>query len=157
MGYTPPGEPLRFLHENVLTYKGEDCLWWPYGRSSTGYGEVIINRVQRNVHVVVCEITNGPKPSQNHVASHICGKGRLACVNPNHLRWQTRAEDCADKVIHGTTNRGSRNGKSILTKESVLEIRSLEGKFSRKEIAKQFGVHKNTINDIMHRRRWGWL
>lgn len=151
------GEPLRFLYEEVLIYKGDDCLYWPYGSSSNGYGQIIIDKVKRNTHAIVCEKVNGPRPSPRHVASHTCGQGHKGCVNPKHLKWQTYEEDCADKVTHGTAERGSQNGMSKLTEQSIREIRSLEGKLSQEEIAKRFGVTRVNINNIILRKTWAWL
>lgn len=155
--YASHGEPLRFLHENVLLYKGDECLPWPHACSSTGYGVVFIDGKNCNVHAVVCEKINGPRPSLDHVASHKCGNGHLGCCNPGHLEWQTRIEDCADRVTHGTAARGSKNSRSILNEESVREIRSLKGKMSQDDIAKKFGVTKNVISQVMTRKSWAWL
>lgn len=144
------GEPLRFLHEDVLTYKGDECLPWPYACNTKGYGQIAINSVTYYVHVVVCEKVNGPRPSPNHVASHKCGQGHIGCCNPNHLKWQTWAEDRADMITHGTNN-------AKLTDETVLEIRSLEGKMSPRDIAHQFGISRENVTAIMKRRSWAWL
>jgi hypothetical protein len=153
---TERGEPLRFLHEEVIPYKGDNCLLWPYARDPGGYGRIAVNRINTHVHVVVCEIVNGPRP-QDHVVSHKCGNGHLACVAPTHLKWQIKAEDYADQIIHGTVAVGSRHGSSKLTEKSVLEIRSLGNKLSQEEIAKKFNVSKVTISKIMQGKSWAWL
>jgi len=37
-GSTSTGEPMRFITEIVLPYKGFECLTWPFGKKETGYG-----------------------------------------------------------------------------------------------------------------------
>ena len=108
-GRTPVGEPLRYFQETVLTYEGSDCLPWPYTRTKAGYGQVTFSGEQRYVHTLACEHVNGPAPTPKHVASHNCGKGHEGCFNPHHTAWKTRSEDAADRLIHGTHNRGDRH------------------------------------------------
>lgn len=155
-GRTPDGEPLRFLNDVVLTYTGDECLMWPFGRKAKGYGTVQTDGKTHSVHRLVCEHRHGPPPTPDHDAAHSCGHGH--CVNQMHLFWKTRAENEADKLIHGTHNRGERGGASKLTEADVHEIRRLlaDGAVQQR-IADQFGVHLMTINDIKTRRSWGWL
>jgi hypothetical protein len=110
----PRGEVLRFLNEEVFTYDGDECFRWPYSCSPEGYGRITMNGIQRNVHVVVCEKVNGPRPLPGYVASHKCGKGHLGCCNPKHLKWQTWKEDRADMIAHGTWRPRSRR-KTLTT------------------------------------------
>lgn len=50
---------------------------------------------------------------------------------------------------------GELNHSSKLTKESVLEIKKiLKSGSSQYSIAKRFGVHKMTINDIYQNKTW---
>jgi hypothetical protein len=108
-GRVPEGEPMRYFQEVVLPYKGDDCLKWPYGRTRAGYGQVGLNGRQPYVHALACEYIHGSAPTPKHVASHKCGKGHEGCCNPRHTAWQTRAEDAADRLVHGTHNRGRRH------------------------------------------------
>ena len=99
----PKGEPNRFLNDVVLPYRGDECLAWPYSCDGGGYGH-IANRGK--VHRIVCAKINGKCPGDEYQAAHSCGNGHLGCVNPNHLTWKTRHENQADRLIHGTHNRG---------------------------------------------------
>lgn len=54
----------------------------------------------------------GPCPTESHVARHF--------LNPDpwdnraeNLRWGTQAENCADKVLHGTDQRGERHWRRL--------------------------------------------
>lgn len=157
-GRTPDGEPLRFLNEVVLTYTGDECLTWPFGRTTQGYGTIQADGKTRGVHRLVCERRHGPPPASDYDAAHSCGRGHLSCVNPLHLDWKTRAENVADTLIHGTHNRGERGGAAKLTEPDVHEIRRLlaDGVVQQR-IADRFGVHLMTISDIKTRKSWGWL
>lgn len=50
---------------------------------------------------------------------------------------------------------GECNGRSILTKEDVLFIRSEEGqKYSTKELSQKYGVSYNAIRDVILKKKW---
>lgn len=146
-----------FFEETVLAYDGDECLIWPYSKSSHGYGQLLRNGRLQYVSRMACEEANGPPPTAEHQAAHSCGKGHLGCVAKRHLSWKTRSENEMDKVEHGTSNRGERHGMSKLTSEEVLEIRRLEGLVSRADIARMFNVSARQVLDIHKRKNWGWL
>lgn len=103
-GYTLPAkdELPNYYHNVVLKYEGSSCLYWPYYTGGKGYGQIEIDGQRLYVHRLVCEAVNGPPPTPEHQAAHSCGKGHLGCVARNHLRWATRIENEADKILHGT-------------------------------------------------------
>lgn len=156
-GRTAEGETARFFQTVVLSHRSDDCLIWPYGRAGRGYGLMTLNGKRGYAHRFACEARNGPPPSKDAEAAHSCGNGHLGCVNQIHLRWATTAENHADKIDHGTTNRGERHGNSKLTTEDVLKIRSLSSKISRRDLALMFGINTGTVNDIIRRKSWCWL
>lgn len=148
------GSPAAFIAQ-AAAYQGHDCLLWPYGRHAVGYGSVTWRgRAGRTAHSVVCELVYGPKPSSKHEAAHACGN-RICCT-PTHLRWATREENQADKLIHGTHNRGERQGQSKLTAEQVREIRAQRHRLQR-DLAAEYGVSDATISDIHCRRIWNHI
>lgn len=151
------GEPIRFIIETALSYAGDDCLLWPYAKAGRGYGTLSIDGRLSYAHRFVCELSNGPPPTPRHEAAHSCGNGHLGCVSPHHLRWATRRENHADKIEHGTHNRGERCASSKLTAAEVLEIRSLAGALPQSQIGAKFGVSQTTAGQIIRRARWGWL
>jgi hypothetical protein len=52
---------------------------------------------------------------------------------------------------------GSERWNNKLTKEAVVEIRTLIGKISQAAIAQRFGVSRQTVCDIVHGRCWAWV
>jgi hypothetical protein len=106
---------------------------------------------------LMCRIINGPAPHGRPLALHKCGNGHLGCVSPSCLYWGDHKQNSADKVVHGTSNRGERHGKSMLTSDQVQIIRSLQGRMKQIEIAKLFGVGRGAIKAIHRNQTWKWL
>jgi hypothetical protein len=89
-----------------------------------------------------------------------CPDGMECCHNDgnafnnhlNNLRWDTPKNNHADKVKHGTTNRGERCGTAKLTLEQVNSIR----KDNRLQhvIAEEYGVRQSLISRIKNGVRW---
>ena len=155
-GRTSPGVPLRWLEENV-GYHGDDCLRWPFADDGKGYGVVKVDGQQTSAHRAMCKLVHGDPPTADHEVAHSCGQGHLRCVNPNHLRWATRSENHADKLTHGTHNRGERCPTADLTESQVRQILSLKGIMLKKDIAAQFGVSLSHVSNIHLGKRWSWL
>lgn len=131
----------------------DECTLWPLGISN-GYGSVYTGDLITTAHHLVCEWTHGPPPAGKPHAAHHCGV--RACVNPRHIRWATPKENAADRLIHGTHNRGERCGSNRLTEEQVRRIRSIRG-VSQRRIAEQFGVSEGAVHSIIIRKSWAWL
>ena len=156
-GRVPNGEPMRFFEEVVLKHDRDECLQWPYAKFATGYAELARGTRKERVSRLVCEHFHGPAPSPGHVAAHTCGKGHEACVAPRHLVWKTEVGNHADKLVHGTSYRGSRHHHSTLTEDQVRAIRRLFGKMKQQDIAKKFHVTAAAISGIKCGRAWAWL
>lgn len=99
---TPNGEALRYYETVVKTYRGRECLIWPYDRDSDGYARMMVKGKNRSVTRMVCEDAHGPPPGLKFDAAHSCGWGHGGCVTNEHLRWATRKENMADAREHGT-------------------------------------------------------
>ncbi len=74
----------------------------------------------------------------------------------SNLMWKTHAENCADKLIHGTDHRGEKSGTAKLTKQIVLAIRRrCAAGESQANVAADVGVGQPQIHRIVHKQRWG--
>lgn len=153
---TPPGKVLEWMRAH-LDCEGEDCLLWPFATGGGGYGVVAYKGRQRPAPNVMLRLAEGKPPTRNHECAHSCGNGHLGCVNPKHLRWATRKENHADKIKHGTSNRGEKSPASKLTEEQAREILSLKGILPGNQIASSYGVSPGAIYQIWRGKNWAWL
>ena len=153
---TPSGAPMEFLN-STLAVSPKSCVLWPYAKDQNGYAKIWVDGRMQPVNRIVCEAAHGPPPSPKHQAAHRCG--RSSCISPFCLRWATRRENEADKLIHGTASRGERQGSSKLKTRDVEEIRSVyaTGNSSHAKLAKRFGVSEKAIQLIVRRETWAWL
>lgn len=157
----PRRMPARdFAFHIAPQYKGDECLIWPHKRSPSGYGRLRDPSDRSKWMVasrVVCEIVHGPPPTPKHECAHSCGNGHLGCVTPRHLSWKTRTENERDKNIHGTHNKGEKNGQCRLKESEVLEILSLKGTAPQRIIAEKFHVSESSIARIIAGTYWKHL
>lgn len=120
---------------------------WVVGLSRDGRRHVI------RIHILVLNAFIGACPSGMeacHFPDRNTGNNRL-----DNLRWDTKASNQADKVFHGTSNRGERNGSCKLTTASVKEIRvSRKSGSTYKELARRYGCSVSNIQSIC--RGWTW-
>lgn len=156
-GRVANGEPDRFLREEVLTYDGDECIFWPYAHDGHGYPRMNVDGKLVGVHRMVCKEVNGPPPGDDYDAAHSCGKGHLGCLTKRHLSWKTRSENFADKEDHGTVVRGEAVHNAKLTEDKVRAIRALQGKKTQKQIAAMFGITSSWVGMIHRRLAWAWM
>lgn len=113
--------------------------------------------VTRTIHSLVAEhFLNNPqqKPCINHIDGD---KGNNFARN---LEWVTQKENVQHAIRMGLHNfKGENHPNAKLTREDVFDIRSLceQSIFSYSEIAEQFSVGKQTIQNIINKKTWGWL
>lgn len=141
---------ITYVQEVVLEHQSDACLIWPYGLDGRGYPFLKVNRRRVIGTRHICTLTHGAPPSPTHQAAHSCGNP--SCVNPRHLRWATPKENVADKLLHGTDNTGSRNGRAKLNEDMVRAIRC--DRRRRTEIAASYGVSDTTIRQIKDGTSW---
>lgn len=136
--------------------KTESCWLWRGALGRFGYGAVHRSSGSRKAHRVAWELTKGPIPDALCVM-HTCDVP--ACVNPDHLRLGSYADNNADMAAKGRARkigrRGPRNNAAKLTEPAVLEIIASTG--SAREVAAIHGVCKKAVLDIRHGRTWGYL
>jgi len=145
----PRGAPMAWIIDNAK-HSGDACLLWPFSRLANGRAQISGGSAAR----VMCEIVNGPPPSDQHEAAHSCGKGHEACINPRHLRWATQVENAADKIEHGTVVQGAAHPVSKLTERDIVEIRDLAGRETQRVIAERYGMRQSSISFIINRKSW---
>lgn len=133
----------------------------PAADESNGYLYFRLRRggktLKRYVHRLVLETFVGPCP-EGMEGCH--GDGDRANCHLENLRWDTPVNNQADKIEHGTTNRGTRQGHSKLNEQDVRDIFAIRRDIpnaTMEDIGILFGVAKTTIQGVLERRNWGWL
>ena len=124
-----------------------------------GYHRVELNlkghAKKHSVHRLVA-MTFIPNPHKYKVINHIDGN-KLNNI-PENLEWCTYQENTKHAVDTGllVKPKGELNGSSKLTEKQVIEIRKLyeTGNYKQVELAEMYGLHKQYVNLIIHRRRW---
>ena len=58
------------------------------------------------------------------------------------------------KIYPHRIRRGEQNGFAVLTEDNVRAIRKLAETWTYKEIAKRYGIHKDTVYRIVNFKRW---
>lgn len=123
---------------------------------STGYLRVTLTRGgkqhKKYVHRLVLEAFVG-QPKEGQVACHNDGNAMNNLAT--NLRWDTQAENLADRKLHGTHCDGENNGRAKLTAADVKQVRErLNAKESRSSIARFFNVTPSLISQIARGKAW---
>lgn len=132
-------------------------------RTKAGYGQVTLAepRRKRYVHELVAAAFLGPRPAGMDVA-HWDNDGMNN--RPENLRYATAVENMADKLRHGTHNRGERAGTHKLTAVQVAEIRARYGPYGRyrrgletqRSLAAEYGITWQQVGAIVRGHQWNY-
>ena len=152
----------------VATGETDTCWPWTAYRGKPlrglGYGKLGINGRIHYAHRIAWELTHGPIPDLMRVL-HRCDNP--PCCNPAHLFLGTQGEnvqDMHDKGRHGPkvvrpippghTN-GEAHHSAKLTASDVLAIReAASAGTDLQTLAARYGVTKQSIWAIVHRKKW---
>ncbi len=118
-----------------------------------GYLTVKVNQKHTYVHHLVCEKFHGPRPEGMEVA-HIDGNTLNNAAS--NLRWSTPKDNHADKKLHGTDDRGTKNSRAAFSDEQVKHIRHLYAiGYSQYYLAEEYNVSQATISRVVTGVRYG--
>jgi hypothetical protein len=153
--------------------KTGQCWLWQAGLSRNGYGKfkLTYDGCSHTVpsHRIAYMLESGViEPGM--LVCHKCDNPK--CVNPAHLWLGSSYDNMQDKVLKGrqargdalskaivgkviNCPRGSRCWSAVLTDDDVVNIRCLAlGGSAQNDIAATYGVSKQTICNIVHRKSW---
>jgi hypothetical protein len=123
----------------------------------TGYPSVHLRHNGKSylkyVHDLVLTAFVGPRP----MGMEACHADDIRSNSVlSNLRWGTRKENFEDRDRNGRTAKGVRNGGGVkLNDDKVRQIRERYAETRlRTATAKEFGVHKSTIDAILAGRIW---
>lgn len=156
-------EPRKYatsLRGAVICHTAVDdngCWNWTGGITKTGYGILYVGDTYHLAHRLAYGEFVGPIPDGLFIL-HRCDN--RACVNPDHLRAGTHADNMADmkerqryKLPPKTARaRGERNQNAKLSVEAVRDILSSE--LTKAALAEKYGVDKRTVQSVRARKSW---
>jgi len=70
----------------------------------------------------------------------------------DNLRYDTPANNQADRLRHGTHQLGEQNACAVLTVNDVAKIRA--SALPQRNLARRYGVKQQAISKIKTRKRW---
>lgn len=157
----------RFLSKVQISDEN-NCWEWLAGIDRKGYGRFHFKKAGKwkrgRAHRFSWLLFIGKIPKGMLVCHHC---DNPACCNPRHLFVGTNQDNMTDRNRKNRQARlrGSMNGISKLTENSVLEIRRIlkkrkspkDRELSFPKIAKMYGVSRSTISAISTGQNWAWL
>lgn len=106
-----------------------------------------------DLHVLVCETFNGPKPAPGYHCAH--NDGDPLNNRADNLRWATPKENAADTLRHGRLRRGEKSNLAKLSADQVRSIRArAEAGETIKALASDFGLTREGVSAIVKRINW---
>ncbi len=144
-------DPIIRFHRKYRIDPVTNCWIWIEKPHNTGYAYLRVYDKYMKAHRFSYETFVGPLDPKLEIC-HSCNC--KLCVNPNHLRQDTRSSNQIDisKV------KGRKNQK--LTFETVLEIKiALQNPYwgIGKDLADKYGVSRCTITEIKNNHKWKHL
>lgn len=132
----------------------DECWNWKAGTQSKGYGSFGIgNGNTALAHRVAFELAFGEN-LEGLCVMHSCDN--RICCNPNHLKLGSIADNNRDMISKGRQARGMQNGRSQLTYDNIISMRSdFQAKEENlKELSEEYGIHYNTARNTIHGKTW---
>lgn len=125
-------------------------LWLGADDRRMGYGGFYFNGRMEKAHRVAWILFRGPIP-QGMVVCH--ANDTPWDVNPENLFLGTQKENVADATKKGRRAIGPRAGKSKLSRQDVIDIRTrCTMGDSQVRVARDYGVSSPIVNRIFHRK-----
>lgn len=143
-----------FLSRLKDAVQNSDCIEWQ-NRVKGVYGQFGYNYKKYYAHRVAWEIHNNAEIPKGKVVMHTCDNP--SCVNPDHLRLGTQADNVKDMIDKGRENYtydrdGESNSNCKVKAELVPLIYQADGKHS--DIAKKYDCPLNAVIGIRNNCNW---
>jgi hypothetical protein len=104
------------------------------------------------VHLEVLKAFVGPCPP-GHQCRHLNGKSAVNRLS--NLKWGTPKKNEQDKIKHGTSPHGERNGRAKLTRKQVNAIRRAVGpRGLGKQLASHYSISKGHVSELRAGQYW---
>lgn len=156
---------LQMLLDSATVFEG-GCMEVDCAHDSGGYPRMSIDGRNCKVsRLLMPFLMADPVDITGLEVMHTCHNP--GCINPEHLRLGTHADNMQDMVDAGRARggierggishqSGERHGNARITWNEVHEIRRLyaTGQYSQRELAGMFGVPHQHIGCIVRNERW---
>lgn len=144
-GFTFPR--IKIFWSKVDIGRVDEC--WNWKKPGAYYEAFWTGSENEGVHRLSLQIKLGRRLKKTEWALHKCDNP--ACVNPNHLFVGNAKVNTRDMVLKGR----NRNGQTILNRKKVREIRKKYwGGFTHAQLSYEYGVHPDTIMQIVKGLTW---
>lgn len=127
------------------------CWLWTGARRSGGYGHVNVAGRFVAAHRFALQLT-GSQPRNDLAVLHRCDNP--PCVNPEHLRIGTQAENVHDMISKGRQRYviGESNASAKLTASAAIDIYHCNE--ANAVIAARFGIDQTVVSRIKTGKAW---
>lgn len=141
----------------------DECWNWNGALNSTGYGAFYVqNYRMTGAHRFALELKLGRPITPGLFVLHSCDN--RACVNPNHLREGTAADNIKDarernRLARKPDRRGQYAAGAKLTEEAVLSMLRdrIYLRMTNRELAAKYGVGKTIVGNILLGKKWAHI
>ena len=137
------------LMKQITKIDNDGCWLWNGALNEKGYARCSINCKVYKVHRVMLAWDQGDQPTleAGHVAHEICSNRN--CVKPEHLCWQTHAENINQQKIDGTSEGGKRYKLNITDtqRNEIIQKYVKRQQGLQSELAKEYNL---TCTQIKH-------
>lgn len=140
----------EYFHRRSIPVPEAGCWLWEGCTDPQGYGQVRTHGKTCAAHREAYRAFKGDIPD-GLVLLHTCDTP--GCINPDHLRLGTRADNNRDKAVKGRALHGERNPRARLSVHDVRTIRASTEPSGA--VAARYGVGANHVRCIRTGAAWG--
>lgn len=133
----------------LVERRGRDECWlWTGDTDRKGYGVFVYRGRRHGAHELALSFTTGEKRLDQLDTCHSCDTPQ--CVNPAHLRFDTRKSNVDDMNRRG---RAARSGR--LSDDEIILMRERRAAGARQiDLAEQFGVSAGYVSSVVRGLTW---
>ena len=130
------------------------CKLWKWTQDGHGYGQISYKNKVHRAHRLSYIAFKGSIP-KGSVIRHMCHTP--LCVNPEHLRYGSMADNSRDAKESGRIRKGNQHYRHKLTEAQAKHILLHELPTNCNLAAERYGVSRQAISALINGRNWSWI